>query len=89
MGFGDAKLAFGMGALLGFISGVSSVILGFWIGALWSIFLVIKNKLSSSGHKISLSTEVPFAPFLILATLIVFFTRVDVLGLDSFLQLFL
>ena len=82
IGFGDAKLAFGVGALLGFVSGVGSMILAFWLGALWSVGFLIYGWFCH-GQKISLETEIPFAPFIILATIIVFATRVDVLGLTS------
>ena len=87
IGFGDAKLALGVGALLGFVSGVGSIILAFWLGALWSVGLLIYSWLGH-GPKISLKTEVPFAPFIILATIIVFASRIDVLGLNEFLTLF-
>ncbi len=88
MGFGDAKLAFGIGALLGFISGVSAIILAFWIGAVWSIWLLIVSRLSRSkntrgGNTVHLNSEVPFAPFLIIATVVVFLNRIDVLGLSD------
>jgi len=87
IGFGDAKLVFGIGALLGFVSGVSAVILAFWIGAIWSIYLMAYNRLSArSGKKVSMRTEVPFAPFLVAATIIIFLTRADFLQLGDILS---
>lgn len=92
IGFGDAKLALGIGALLGFVSGVSAIFLAFWIGAVWSIGLLLYSKYKKQpdgamATPITMQTEVPFAPFLIIATIIVFFTHVDVLGLSKFLSL--
>lgn len=84
IGFGDAKLAFGIGALLGFAYGVGSVVLGFWIGAVWSILLLVNYKLLKRGQNISMQSELPFAPFLIAGTILVFMFRVDLMGISSF-----
>ncbi len=83
MGFGDAKLAFGIGALLGFPFGLSAVVIGFWVGALYGLVMVALSTFAPhyTQTKIKLSSEIPFAPFLIIGVLIVLFTRVDVLGL--------
>jgi prepilin signal peptidase PulO-like enzyme (type II secretory pathway) len=84
IGFGDAKLVLGIGALLGFTYGVGAVVLGFWIGALWSIFLLFNSKFLNKEKNINLQSELPFAPFLILGTVIVFLYRIDVMNLSSF-----
>ena len=76
MGLGDGKLALGIGWLLGLAGGGTAIILGFWIGAVVSIFLLILSKLGLSlgGKPLTIKSEVPFAPFLILGILIVFLT---------------
>jgi prepilin signal peptidase PulO-like enzyme (type II secretory pathway) len=80
MGFGDAKLAWGIGWFLGFWHGLSSIILGFWIGAAVGLTLLILKKLLGRKMKgrYTMKTELPFAPFLILALLITFFTGLSV-----------
>ncbi len=87
MGFGDAKLVFGIGALLGFAYGISAIILAFWAGALWGIFLILRRKIDPDSKKVTMSTQIPFAPFLILALAIVFFWKIDILGLEGLIGL--
>src|SRR3989344_165028 len=66
MGLGDAKLSLGIGWLLGLTGGFYAVVLAFWIGAISGIILMM----TSSRYK--MKTEIPFAPYLILGTLLVF-----------------
>lgn len=75
MGFGDAKLALGIGWLLGFSQGISAIILGFWIGGAFSLIAIAIQKIGISfgNTRLSMKSEMPFAPFLILATAICFF----------------
>ncbi len=84
MGFGDAKLALGMGWFLGLGAGATAVIFGFWIGAAVSLLLLAMGALSRKYHRakllgfirvpaLSMKSEIPFAPFLIAGLLIVFF----------------
>lgn len=68
MGLGDGKLMLGIGWMLGLSSGLFAVILAFWIGTVFSIILMLLSK-----GKVSMKTEIPFAPFLIISTLATFF----------------
>lgn len=65
MGFGDAKLSFSLGLLLGYPGIFIAVLLAFWIGAFFGIIMLIKGVY---GRK----TEVPFGPFLALGTYLAF-----------------
>ncbi len=80
MGFGDAKLVLGIGLFLGMIGGISATVLGFWIGALVGVALLVYAKFKG-GVEISGQTEIPFAPFLLLGVLLVFFWDINVLVL--------
>lgn len=77
IGFGDAKLALGMGWFLGIVGGVSAVALGFWAGAAVSVVLLLISKFGSTKIKITRNTEIPFAPFLVLGLVLVFFFNFD------------
>lgn len=67
MGLGDAKLALGLGWLLGFARILPGAVFAFWIGALVSILLIAFSK------KYGMKSEIPFAPFLVLGILLAFF----------------
>jgi len=66
MGLGDAKLAISFGWLLGLSRALSGVVVAFWVGAIVGLTLVIFSK------KHGMKSEIPFAPYLVLGTLIAF-----------------
>jgi leader peptidase (prepilin peptidase)/N-methyltransferase len=85
MGFGDAKLAIGMGWFLGIENTYIAMLIAFWTGAIVGLILVAKAKIQQlSQHwwqrwwngrymSVTLKSEIPFGPFLILGLLAVTF----------------
>lgn len=84
MGFGDAKLAIGVGILLGFSGGVYAIMLAFWIGAIFSLIIIGLEKIKLAKFKLSMKSEIPFAPFIILGLLIQLITSWN---LDTLMKL--
>ncbi|MDX1535471.1 MAG: prepilin peptidase [Candidatus Spechtbacterales bacterium] len=79
MGFGDVKLAFFMGLLLGFPGILTALFIAFTTGAIIGIVLILIKKKN-------LQSKVPFAPFLIFGTFIALFWSKDII--DWYLGLF-
>ncbi len=85
LGLGDAKLALPLGMIAG-SGALSMVVLSFWIGALVSVLLLLFLKLFEKGktvlhflpRKLTMKSEVPFAPFLILGFLLVHYFHADI-----------
>lgn len=73
LGLGDAKLAMVIGWLLGFTTGASTLVLAVWIGASVGVYLWVMSLV----QKKTFNHELPFAPFLIIATLIGFLVPID------------
>jgi len=71
MGLGDAKLALGIGWLLGVSSALSGVAVAFWSGSIIGIALLFISRKSKSD-RIRMKSEIPFAPFLVFGTFLVF-----------------
>ncbi len=84
IGFGDLKLMLGIGWYLGFIHGVTAIFLAFWTGALFAFALMLINRLKGLPKNITMKSEIPFGPFLILGIFIEFIWALDVLGLKFF-----
>lgn len=82
MGFGDVKLALGIGWLLGPLSGLFSVLFAFVLGSvtlvplLWYGRLVTHTGWYLYGMRgLTMKSEVPFGPFLIASTLLVWLSH--------------
>lgn len=98
IGFGDAKLAAPLALLVGIHGVFSFIVLSFWIGAGISLLIVGIDTFrhrrlaqycaggvieKTRGYR-TMKREVPFAPFLILAFICVFFFQIDVLTLINY-----
>lgn len=92
IGLGDAKLAVPLGFFLGMSGVFSFVVLSFWVGAAVSILLLLIQKLLDGGKRdlpflsvpLTMKSEVPFAPFMIIAFVLVYFVHVDILRMMAF-----
>jgi len=87
IGLGDAKLALGIGWLLGLAQGFTAIMFAFWIGAGVSLSLMALQRVlrrvapSFLPGALSLKTEIPFGPFLVLGTAIVYFTGANLFAM--------
>ncbi len=66
MGFGDAKLALGLGWLLGIANAFSSIFIACWVGSIIGIAMMFGKS------KYNFQSELPFAPFLVLGAFLIF-----------------
>lgn len=81
MGFGDAKLVLGIGWFLGLANGYLAIVLSFWSGAFVGLLLIgigHIQQLSIGNKKVTIKSEIPFAPFLIFGTIIMFLAETKV-----------
>jgi len=74
MGFGDVKLAFSIGFLLGLKDGILSLYLAFILGAVVGLVLIILKKKK-------LKSKIAFGPFLVLGMILLFFARSQIWSL--------
>lgn len=93
IGFGDVKLSFPLGLIVGASFVFTMVVYSFWIGAVISVTLVCVSKLQRGKlclrlgfRNLTIKSVVPFAPFLIAGCLLTLFTHLNVLSLFTLLQ---
>jgi prepilin signal peptidase PulO-like enzyme (type II secretory pathway) len=85
MGLGDAYIAFGIGVLLGIMRGIEAVVMGVWIGTIFYVILLTlsRTQLLPRRLRVTMKSELPFAPWLFLGTAMALFTTfspLDVIG---------
>lgn len=83
MGLGDAKLALGIGWLLGLSIALSGLVIAFWSGAIIGVILIIfskSRKMAGLGVR-GIKSEIPFAPFLVLGTFLAFIFELNLFGI--------
>ena len=78
MGLGDSKLILAIGWMLGISQGLAALVISFWIGAIVGLVMALFSHL-----KITMKTEIPFAPFLILGTLMVLIMGINIFSLAA------
>jgi prepilin signal peptidase PulO-like enzyme (type II secretory pathway) len=76
LGLGDVILFAGVGAFFGSLQGLAVLIISVWIGAL--VGLYVKYVVKKNKHRV---IAIPFAPFIVIAFLIVLFTGIDVFSI--------
>lgn len=80
IGLGDGKLVLGIGWFLGLYAGISAIVISFWVGAIVGVVLVLIPTLFSKEKRLTMKSEIPFGPFLILGLMLVFFFEIDILS---------
>jgi len=83
MGLGDGKLALSVGLILGFAQGLSALTLAFWIGAAVSLGVMLYFRLFRGVKKLTMKSEIPFAPFIILGAWISLIYQLDLFHVSS------
>ncbi len=74
MGFGDVKLALGIGWFLPYPANVNAIVASFYAGAAYGLFFVIIPRLMR-GKKDLVGSQnlIPFGPFMVIGTAIAYF----------------
>ncbi len=97
MGLGDAKLMLGFSPFVGIVGGLSAILIGFWFGALVALAMLLLKSvafflprtvaphLREKLKYLTMKSELPLAPFLVLGLFIVYLTGIDVTGLGQLL----
>jgi prepilin signal peptidase PulO-like enzyme (type II secretory pathway) len=83
IGLGDGKIILALGLFLPIEISSSGVILSFWIGSVYALGALLLNRcLNLRGKKLTMKSELPFVPFLLLGSFISYVLSLDILSLS-------
>ncbi|MES2007001.1 MAG: prepilin peptidase [Patescibacteria group bacterium] len=79
MGWGDSGLELSIGWFLGLAAGASALMLSFWSGAIIGVGLLLFSRVrwQRKTPQLTMRSEIPFAPFLVLGMFLAYFFHVD------------
>ncbi len=80
LGMGDILVYAAYGFILGLPFGITMFLYSVWLGAFVAILLMIFH-----SDKYGMKSELPFTPFIIIASLLVWYTQTDILNLYEIL----
>jgi len=85
MGWGDSGLELSIGWILGLSLGATALISAFWSGAILGVLLLLFSRLPWQSHapRLTIVSEIPFAPFLVFGMFLVYFFHVDFFSMLS------
>jgi len=89
MGWGDGLLMLGFGWMLGLTGGYSALFIGVWAGAIVGLLMVARERMRAvhaegsvnGDNKVTMKSRIPFAPFLALGALAVYFFHANFLAI--------
>jgi prepilin signal peptidase PulO-like enzyme (type II secretory pathway) len=87
VGLGDAKLGASIGFLLGAAQGLSAIVLAFWIGTAVVLIYMALGRVSAlliGGKRLTMKSEIPFGPFMVMGALIALIFKLDLLYVSLF-----
>ncbi len=85
MGWGDSGLELSIGWILGLSLGATALMSAFWSGAAVGVLLLLFSRLrwQSRAPRLTIVSEIPFAPFLVFGMFLVYFFHVDFFSMLS------
>jgi leader peptidase (prepilin peptidase)/N-methyltransferase len=85
MGWGDSGLELSIGWILGLSVGVTALMFAFWSGAIVGVGLLLFSRVRWQRHspRLTMVSEIPFAPFLVFGMFLAYFFHVDFFSMVS------